>query len=342
MMARTNPSPRDIFLGELKREYIYTADQEWILDSPGGNALYAAVGYQIWEKKRSPGICTRVGEDYPQSWLEGFSEKGINTEGVVVLPRAMDLRSCIIVDGDLANQVPELPRHLAGPNSGLPAGLIGYPGEDQQAPTRRTSKPTAIREQDLPRSYRTATGAHLCSLDYLSHHLLPAVLRKQGFSTITLHPDSSYMDPSFFNDIPSLITGLTGFISAEEDLLNLYKGRTADLWKMAEDLGRYGCELIVIQRGTNGCYLYESAPGTRWEIPGYPSRLKNPLGGMEAFCGGFLAGLRQTQDPLEAGLFATVAYSLMVEGNGPFYPLKAIPGLAAARLDYIRDRVSES
>ncbi|MEE8356780.1 MAG: carbohydrate kinase family protein, partial [Anaerolineales bacterium] len=162
-----------------------------------------------------------------------------------------------------------------------------------------------------------------------------------GFSTITLDPDSSYMDPAYFGDIPALITGLTAFMPSEEDLKNLYKGKTTDLWEMAADLCRYGCEMVVIKRGVNGQYLYDGASDKRWEITAYPARVKNPIGAGDAFCGGFLVGYRRTFDPLQATLYGSVASSLVIEGSGPFFALKALPGLARARLDYLQGAVRE-
>ena len=340
-MIQAKSIPRDIILGELKREYSHKEDQEWVLDSPGGNAIYTAAGYLIWEQELNPGICTRVGEDFPQAWLDDYAAQGIDLDGVVVLPRAMDLRSCYIIRDQQAFEVADPLQHLAGSGESLPPGLIGFSGEMMFSGDRRYSMATAVKEEDLPKSYQTATGAHLCSLDYLSHNLLPAVLRSQGYSTITLTPNPAYMDPAYFGDIPSLITGLTGFIPAEKDLVELYKGKTFDLWSMAEDLARYGCDYIVIQRGISGCFLYESSTGRKIEIGGYPARVQNPVGGLDAFCGGFLAGLRQFHDPLRAALFGNVAYSMMIEGSGPFYPLRAIPGLASARLEYLETRVRQ-
>lgn len=340
-MAQLNPTPRDVFVGEFRREYYLTAEENWILDAPGGNALYAAVGYLIWEKEQIPGILTRVGEDYPQSWLEEFSKRGIDVSGVKVLPQAVDLRTCIIQHNKSADLVGNPIPHLSRQGLSLPPGLIGYQDLDQKPNNRRLAKITAIQGGDIPSGYQTATAAHLCPLDYLSHNLLPALLRQQGFSTITLDPSSSYMDSAYMGDIPALITGLTAFMPEDRDLLNLYKGRTADLWEIAADLGRFGCEMVIIKRGAAGQYLYDTASGRKWEITAYPARVKNSTGIGSAFCGGFLAGFRQTFDPLQAVLYGSVAASLVIEGSGPFFALQALPGLAEARLDHIQGTVRE-
>jgi len=340
-MAHRNPTPRDVFVGEFRREYYLTDEEEWILDAPGGNALYAAVGYLVWEKDQTPGILTRVGEDFPQTWLEDFSNQGIDVTGVVVLPQAVDLRSCIIQGKNTTDSVGNHNPHLSRRGVAMPPGLIGYQDLDQIPGKRRSSKITAIQGSDVPAGYLGATAAHLCPLDYLSHNLLPALLRQGGFSTITLDPSSSYMDSAYMGDIPALITGLTAFMPEERDLLNLYKGRSADLWEIAADLGRYGCEMVIIKRGAVGQYLYDTASGRKWEITAYPSRVKNLAGIGSAFCGGFLAGYRKTFDPIQAVLYGSVAASLVIEGSGPFFALQALPGLAEARMEYIQGAVRE-
>ncbi len=340
-MSAADPSPRDLFVGELRREYSLSLDEKWILDAPGGNILYAAAGYLIWEQSENPGICSRVGENFQHDWLEDFRKRGINTEGVVVLPRALDLRTCYVQQGEQAQQVDDPVIYFSRAGLSLPPGLLGYTGRDRIWSNRREPRETSIRENDLPAAYLTATGAHLCPLDYLSHNLLPAVLRQQGFSTITLDPGSEYMDPNFLGDIPALMPGLTAFMPSEPDLKNLYRSQIADTWDMAGELGRYGCELIVIKRGAEGQFLFEPATGKKWAIPAYPATVSNLVGAGDAFCGGFLAGYRKTFDPLQAVLYGNVAASLAIEGNGPFYPLGALPGLAAARLEHLQDAVKE-
>jgi ribokinase len=108
---------------------------------------------------------------------------------------------------------------------------------------------------------------------------------------------------------------------------------------MIEALANYGCEFVVVKRGERGQLLYDVASRSRWEIPSYPARLVNPTGAGDAFCGGFLAGYRQTFDPLQAALFGNISASLVVEGTDPFYALDALPGLGQARLNALSESV---
>jgi hypothetical protein len=336
-MMPVHTSPRDVIVGELRREFTLTSGDEWILDAPGGNLLYASVGYLVWESELGPGILTRVGEDYPEIWLKEIATKGIDINGVVILPRSMDLRSCTILEGKTVLRKKNPMTYLSRRDVRLPAELIGFPSHWPPKSSRRERYETAIREADIPAAYESATGAHICPLDYLSHNLLPAVLRNKGFSTITLDPCSSYMMPDFFGDFPSLIPGLTAILPSDEDLRSLYKGKSDDLWEIAADLGHYGCELVVIKRGAGGQYLYESASERKWEIPAYPARVVNPSGVGDIFCGGFLAAFRRSFDPLDAVLHGSVSASLAIEGHGAYFGLGALPGLAEARLEILRE-----
>jgi sugar/nucleoside kinase (ribokinase family) len=198
---------------------------------------------------------------------------------------------------------------------------------------------TSLRQADIPADYLDATAAHLCPIDFLTHTLLPAVMRQGGFTTVTLDPSSGTMTPTFWDDMPALISGLTAFLPNENEMRTLFHGRSTDLWEMMETISSFGCEIVVVKRGERGQYLYDRATRTHWETAAYPARVADPTGAGDSFCGGFLAGYRRTYDPLQAVLYGAVSASLTIEGSGPFYALDALPGLAEARLDALKDGV---
>jgi sugar/nucleoside kinase (ribokinase family) len=144
------------------------------------------------------------------------------------------------------------------------------------------------------------------------------------------------MNPSFRDDFPSLITGLTAFLPSEEEIRSLFQGRTDNLWEMAEAIASYGCDIIVVKRGERGQLVLDGSSRKRWEIPAYPVQAVDPTGAGDAYCGGFLAGFSNTYDALQAALYGNISASLSIEGQGPFYALDALPGLAQARLEALR------
>ncbi|MDT8897324.1 carbohydrate kinase family protein [Thermanaerothrix sp. 4228-RoL] len=328
---------RYVIAGRLQRDFILPLEGKPALDVPGGSALYAAVGVLIWDK--DIGLISRVGEDYPQEWLDEFTERGLDVQGVRILPQALDLRR-VICSADESEGVSNPMRWFAQRGIPIPKALLGYTPSTEGHNHHEEPTPLTLRLNDIPQSYLEATAAHLAPMDYLSHSLLPSALRKGNITTITLDPGSAYMHPALWERIPSLIRDLTAFLVAEDDLRRLFQGRSTDLWEMAEGIAAYGCDFVVVKRGEVGQYLYDRVSQKRWTIPAYPARVVDPTGAGDAFCGGFLAGYRQTYDPLEAVLFGNISASLVIEGSGPFYALDALPGLARARLDVLRDAVS--
>jgi sugar/nucleoside kinase (ribokinase family) len=332
-------SPRFLFAGQLTRDYIILPNGEAVINQPGGNALYAAIGLAVWEPDPPPGVIARVGSDYPAEWLEQIAEKGLDTRGIRTLPQEVDVRSFAAYSDRDTRSSEEVVANFARWGLPFPKDLLGFKPNTNQLCSRTIMQPVSLRQGDIPADYLDATAAHLCPIDYLTHSLLPSLLHQAEFTTITVDPAAGYMNLTYWNDIPALLTGIQAFLPSEEELLALFHGRSRDLWEMMEALAAYGCELIVVKRGERGQVLYDAGTKSHWEVPSYPARLANPIGAGDAFCGGFLAGLRRSFDPLEAVLFGNISASLVIEGNDFAYALGALPGLAEARLEALRQNI---
>ncbi len=325
-----------IVAGKLRREYILPPSGKPQLDVPGGGLLYAAVGLAIWEPA-GIGLVGRVGEDYPQQWLEQLSARGFDRRGIHVLPESVDLRYFAAYP-DVNTRATDNPvSHFARLELPFPKALLDYAPPTPQLDNRARLGLLSARVSDFPSDYLDASAAHIGPLDYLSHSLLPPSFRQGHITTLTLDPSPGYMHPVFWDDIPAIITGLTAFLTSEEKLRNLFQGRSDDLWAMAETLASYGCEIIVIKRAERGQYLYIAPTHSRWNIPAYPGQVNDPTGAGDAFCGGFLAGYRRTYDPLQAVLHGNISASMIIQDSGVFYALDSLPGLAQARLQALQE-----
>lgn len=323
--------PGYLAVGRLTRDYLILPDGQAFCDVPGGNALYAAVGMAVWTKDPAPGLVARVGEDYPLEWLQDFAQAGLDVRGVCRLQEPLDLRN-FMAFSDRRNFFTDDPvRHFAEHGQAFPKSLLGYHPWLPTVDSRTRLLPSSVRPKDIPPFLMDVGVAHICPLDYLAHSLLPAAFRQAAFTTLTLDPSPAYMIPTFWDDVPALVNGLTAFLPSDEEVMSLFKRTTTDLWEMSEALAAYGCEIIVIKCGERGQLVYDAASHKRWEIPAYPSRFVNPLGAGDAFCGGFLVGYRLTYDPLQAALYGNISASLVVEGHPALYALDALPGLAEAR-----------
>jgi sugar/nucleoside kinase (ribokinase family) len=335
-MDTSAPLLRYLVIGQLRRETIITIENKAHIDRPGGSLLYAAVGSATWES--NVGLVARIGEDYPQEWIEQAAGLGFDTRGIEILPETIDLRSFYAYTKDVDHYQNDTPvSHFARLGIPYPKGLLGYAPPDNQLDSRSKATIHTIRINNIPDDYFDATAAHICPLDYLSHSLLPDLLRHGQVNTITMDAGGGYMNPIFWDDMPSIVKGLTAFMTSEANVTQLFQGHSTDLWEIAETLASYGCDIIVIKRGAKGQYVYDHAAHNRWVIPAYPAKAVDTTGAGNAFCGGFLVGYRDTYSPLEAAIYGNISASLMIEGSGPFYPLDAMPGLAQARLYAIKD-----
>ena len=330
--------PRFVLAGHMRREYLLPPIGHPLLDAPGGNLLYAAGGLRVWEAEI--GLLSRVGEDYPHQWQRDVQARGFDIQGLKILPGSLDLRSFRAYSDAFERSLNNPVSHFARRQLNFPKALLGYQPPDSQDNPRQPH-PDSPTVRDIPEAYLGASAVHLCPMNFTSHGQLLSAFKTGLATTFTLDPEAAYMIPDFLRNLRELLNGLTAFLPSQEELQALFWGRTNDPWEMAEALGGYGCELIVIKRGAQGQWLYDAMGKHRWEIPAYSSRMADPTGAGDAFCGGFLAGYRQTYDPLEAALHGNVSASLKMEGSGAFYPLDVMPGLAQARLEVLRDLVRE-
>ena len=330
--------PTFVIAGRLRRDYLLPPAGRALVDVPGGDLLYTAAGLGIWDGNL--GLLARVGEDYPQEWLRSFEKHGWDTRGIHILAGALDLRYFQARLDPLTFQRANPVTHFARMGLTFPKSLLGY-----QPPTesddRKNIPLTSPRPVDIPADYLNAHAAHICPLDYMTTSRLLSAFRQANVTFVTLDPSAAYMSATSLEDMRSLLHGVTAFLPSEEELRTIFWGRTDDLWQMAETIGSFGCELIVVKRGALGQMLYDAVSKKRWEIPAYPARLEDPTGAGDAFCGGFSAGYLKTFDPVRAILYGSVSASLAIEGSGVFHALDALPGLAQARLQALGDQVRQ-
>jgi sugar/nucleoside kinase (ribokinase family) len=365
-LSENRDYPAFVIAGRLRRDYLLPEHERALIDIPGGNLIYAAAGLGVWNgsapsenRGNSVGLLGRVGEDYPREWLRSFNERGWDTRGIHILTEALDLRyfqTTLPQAGSRTSQDNLMVTrsnpvaHFARLGLPFPKSLLGYqapagsdygPSKDRDTQDRKSAQPASPRPNDIPPDYLNAQAVHICPLDYQTASSLSSNFRQAAVTTLTLDPSTAFMTVNALEDVRILVQGLTAFLPCEEELRALFWGRTNDLWQMAEAVGEFGCEFIIVKRGAHGQMLYDSVSKKKWEIPAYPARVKDALGAGDSFCGGFLAGYQKTYDPLRGVLYGCVSASLTIEGSGVFHPLEALPGLAERRLESLTELVRQ-
>ena len=333
--------PTFVIAGKLNREYILPPSGQPLLDSPGGSLLYAAGGLAVWDK--SIGLVGRVGEDYPHQWLRALDERGFDISGVRTLRELqnVDLRAFIAFTDTNERSQSNAVSHFARRQLTFPKSLLGYQPPDETRKDPREPEPASPSALDVPKEFRDVRYVHICPFDFVSQSQMVNLFRGGPNQTVSLDPAPGYMAPAFWRDLRLVLQGITIFQPSEDELRALFWGETNDLWEMARRVSEYGPQIVVIKRGSHGQMVYDVPGNHRYEIPAYASRMVDPTGAGDAFCGGFLAGFQKTNDPLISALHGSVSASLKIEGSGPFYELDVMPGLAEARLYALKEMVRE-
>lgn len=333
--------PAFVIAGKLNREYILPFSGPPLLDSPGGSLLYAAGGLAVWDT--NAGLVGRVNEEYPRQWLREIEERGFDIRGIRVLPelREADLRFFAAFDKSGKRSLSRAVSQFARRQLSFPKSLLGYQPPDERRKDPRAAEPLSPAALEVPKDYRVAPFVLLCPFDLVSQSQMVNLFRADSNQVVCLDPSPGYMSSEFWRDLRLVLQGVSVFLPSEEELRSLFWGETNDLWEMARRVCEYGPQAVAVKCGAQGQILYDARAGRRLRIPAYPSRVADLTGAGDAFCGGFLAGLRQGGDLLTAVLYGNISASLAVEGSAPFYALSILPGLAEARLHWLKETISE-
>lgn len=333
-----NLAVHTIIAGCIFNETIINQEKKIFINKPGGEVLYTAAGFNLWQK--GAGLVAKISENYSIDWISEISDYQINTLGIKKISGIFEQQRFYAIKSSniIATDNPQ--KHFFEIGSSLPKSLLGY--EPPQTGIDKRSSPLAssIKPEDFPADFLLANNLILCPLDYYTHSLIPPYFRSQTNGNVILCASSGYMHPSFWNEIPPLIRGSSVFLSAEPQVRNLFLGKTDDIWEMIDFLSRCGVEIVGVLSNERSLYIYEGPSKRKYLIPTYPSKIMDVIGTFAAFCGGFGAGFTTHFDPLRAGLMGVVAASINVEGSTPLHTFKSLPGLAVARLESLANLVA--
>jgi ribokinase len=326
-----------LFIGGLRTDYCITHDGKVLLGVMGGNAIYAATGAIVWSS--SVGIISRVGSNYPKEWLKNFEDADIDISGIQILDESHDTTTFYAYLSEEERVDTNPAAHFLRIGHPLPKQLLDYQSSTEHQDDRTILAPLTIRPMDIPDTARNARAAHLSPAHYLTHITIPVKLREYGIPLITLDPSTRYMEPGFLDDLSAILHGLDVFMPSENEARAFFQPAEPDVWEMAETFGNLGSRFVVIKSGANGQFIWDTEGKKRWHVPAFPSKVKNVTGAGDSYCGGFLTGLNDTHNIVEAALRGSVSASIAIEGIGPLYSMETMKGLAEARLESLKPAV---
>ncbi|OGO10630.1 MAG: hypothetical protein A2Z66_05100 [Chloroflexi bacterium RBG_13_66_10] len=321
--------PRFITIGGSSIASLDFANGRHIQAQYGGNAAYSAAGMHVWTE--SIGIVTSVGSKFPQSEFDRLSDAGIDVSGVRRRNSSREFEIHISYDRD-GKRLYEPPRGVLGFLQRAAPGVLGL----MAGPMWRSLVP---QSEDIPPDYFQAEGAMVCASEPATQAKIAEAMRGR-VKTIVLDPPPLVLRPH--GAVPKGLVDLSipDFVMPSEQELFEYFGDGIPPEDGARRLQSLGARNVVVKLGERGSMVFDEARRAWRVVPIYRTRVVDPTGAGDAFGGGFLVGLVETGDPLQAALYGTISASFVIEGEGGTAALERARPQAEARLKELRAQIA--
>lgn len=251
-----------VVMGHVSVDHIIFPGKEEIL-LPGGAAAAVATSAALAGAK--VGLVTKVGEDFPEEWMEKLASI-LDVRGVQVLPgKTIHIYMIYHEDGSV--------------DAPVDMGVAEKMGETP-----------------IPEEYMGAEVFHIAPTP--PEEQLKAVKRLEG-KRISLDFNPTYMvDYREKRDLMREIVSRAEVVFPNEKEALLIT-RAESVEEAAEVLHDWGAKIVVITRGERGVLAYDGQFREFPALPIRPEEIVDPTGAGDAFAGGFLTGYSRGE-PLEA------------------------------------------
>ncbi|MFD2238952.1 carbohydrate kinase family protein [Aureimonas populi] len=311
-------APDLVTVGGLTIDHVISASGAYALSQPGGNGAYSAVGALMWCER--VGLVSRAVATYPAEVLERLEAAGIDMRGVHRSPERLSAGNWFVYDdeGHRNDRYRSVPEALA--QAGFSGGRM-TPGEVAQwlDILARRAAPDEISYSEfrhrhplissqVPADYLSAKGVHLAPsrIDVLRD--MVALFAPAGM-TITMDAGWQFADLAP-EALAPLLAHVDAFLPSRVELEALYPGAgLADALALLAPLCR---GTAAVKLGPQGVLVWDRCGGRAVQVPAIPTEALDPTGAGDSFCGGFLAGLVETGDAVEAARFGVISASRIV------------------------------
>jgi ribokinase len=193
--------------------------------------------------------------------------------------------------------------------------------------------------EDIPPAFFQAEAAMVCASEPATQAKIAEALRGR-VKTMVLDPPPLVLQSH--GALPKRLVDLSipDFVLPSEQELVEYFGDGIAPEEGAGRLRSLGARNVVVKLGERGSLVYDEARGAWRIVPIYRTKVVDPTGAGDAFGGGFLVGLVETGDPLQAALYGTISASFVIEGEGGTAALQRSRPEAEARLRELKAQIS--
>jgi sugar/nucleoside kinase (ribokinase family) len=254
----------------------------------GGSGPHALAGMRVWSDQL--GLVATVGEDFAPAQRAQLTQLGVDLQGLLVRSECPTVRAWQLVEQD--------DRRVEVFHTPITA-LVEY----------------APQLADMPVDYQQARGIHLLWGRTFAElrELVTGLVAANPQVTLVWEPYDDYLHGGV-KDFRPILEQLALF-SPDIDQARAITG-AADVRVMAQMLLEWGAPRVAIRIGAQGSWV-QTQQGEQWAIPAVPpAQVVDVTGAGNSYCGGFLVGLSEGLDPLEAALRAAVSASFALEQFG--------------------------
>lgn len=328
-------SAKHLCVGSLALNDTVYANGRTSMADPGGNALYAAVGANVWSGQ--VGIVAVVGYDWPNDYTETLRESAIDTTGLVAKDEET-LRAWTIYEVSgfrrYFSRNTEVVLLTPSPYSSTPltpAEAAAYSEAARRVHIRNSPLP-----QELPPHLWQVDSIHLCPmrletiltwLEYLEQK--PEIFVSVDILPYPIHGNLD--DPNLLR----LLRRTDAFMPSEAEAESLMPGYNLDTF--CREIAARGPKIVAVKQGDHGATLYERDGDNFHEILPFSADVDDLTGAGDSFCGGFAIGYIETGSALEAAHYGTTSASFIIEGFGGLHALKVPRLRAEERLAKVRE-----
>ncbi len=325
-----------LLIGQIATEYIIDLKGTSHEDILGGSLLYAAGGLRCWADRIA--LIAEAQPKHREKLLAYCLKYNLDTAGIQWAINEVDDR-LFIGYKTAQNFTDENPvAFYAHKKLTFPRGLIGF---SRPVLNSQTHQYPNLQPPNIPGDYWNVASTLILAAHLKTQLQLSALLQTAAIKKIVLQASSTYMQATFFEQLPALMKDTTVFVTTTCDLVSLFQNRIQRIADMAQYLHNLGCEYLILNDLDYGQTIFDVKANKTWQVPNYPTSITDPTGMQAAFCGGLLAGYRLHFDPLEASLYGNVSSSFTGEGTGPFFTTDASPALVQYRLENLKGLVKE-
>ncbi|MCC8179809.1 MAG: carbohydrate kinase family protein [Planctomycetes bacterium] len=322
-----------VVVGGLSVDHVINAAGEKRLDQFGGNGAYGSAGARIWAGPNAVGLVARYGDTFPEEWIRRAAAAGIDTLGVRRYPGEHTLLGGLIYDerGDRDSYVSK--------DDVMQAREKGEKRDMSPLTLHRAQVDFGADGTDIPARYADAEAVLLAPRYLNKQRSCVDFFANNGKTPrIIVDPMHFYMNLERSEDMAGLFSRVDVVLPSEAEITHLLG--PCDPLVGAKYLAELGARTVVVKLGGEGCMVYQAESDAVVRLPIHPADVSDPTGAGDSFCGGFMVGLAETGDPVEAAMYGTVSSSFVVEGFGADYTYSVTREMAEKRLATLKQRIA--